>query len=422
MHSLLARLAAAVALSIVLLGLAGCGAQSRDVLAQAYIAPQSLNLRRELTQKNNTVAVLKHGERVYIIDVRRRFVKIRTDAGAEGWVDATELLSPEEMAQIRRERDRALALPSEGAATVYETLNIHLEPDRRSPAFAQIPEGGAVSVLGYRLSPKMTGPSPIPSFAVEKPQLAPRRQRHDKKGNNSRLPPKPRPPGPPANWEELSAERVEAGPAPSVQEKPAVQKSAPSKPVVLEDWTLVRTKENQCGWVLSRNLMMSIPDEVAQYAEGKRITSYFDLGAVTDEEKGEKHNWLWTTSSEPEPYDFDAWRVFLWNRRHHRYETSYRDRDLNGYFPVHVDAPDTNAFGRTFEIVTKDDDGHFRRRTYLFDGVRVHLASTEDYHPAAANEETKPAALDTSKLNKNKGPGWLSREWIQLKRRLAGGV
>ena len=107
----------------------------------------------------------------------------------------------------------------------------------------------------------------------------------------------------------------------------------PKKPVILEDWSLVRTKDNQIGWVLTRNLIMSIPDEVAQYAEGKRITSYFDLGAVHDELKGMKHNWLWTTSSAPLPYDFDAWRVFLWNRRRHRYETSYRQRDVEGYFP-----------------------------------------------------------------------------------------
>ncbi len=110
----------------------------------------------------------------------------------------------------------------------------------------------------------------------------------------------------------------------------------PAKPV-MEDWSLVRTESNQVGWVLSHNLMMSIPDEVAQYANGKHITSYFDLGAVNDEKRGQKHNWLWTTASELQNFDFDSWRVFLWNRRRHRYETSYRQRDLEGYFPVEVD-------------------------------------------------------------------------------------
>jgi hypothetical protein len=422
----LPRLAAVIAPSIALLVLGGCATQSSDVLGQAYVAPATLNLRHDLTQKNSTVAVLNHGDPVSIIDVRRRFVKIRTSKGAEGWVDSSELLSTDQMDQLRRERQQALALPSEGAATVYEALNIHLEPDRRSPAFARIPEGGSVAVLAHRLAPKTNAPL-APSLVVERP-ATPSHKPHKEKAskNNFRLPPPPPAPKPPANWEQLSAERVDGAESSAEavarkQKEAAAKKVAElSKPVINEDWSLVRTKDHQCGWVLSRNLMMSIPDEVAQYAEGKRISSYFDLGAVNDEEKGEKHNWLWTTSSEPESYDFDSWRVFLWNRRHHRYETSFRQRGLEGYFPVHVDPPDVNTFGRTFEIITKDDDGRFRRRAYFFDGTRVHLTATEDYHPAAQNEN-KPATLDASKLQpKTPRPGWLSREWNQLKRRFSG--
>lgn len=422
------RLAGVIAPTIALLVLTGCAAtQSSDVLGVAYVAPATLNLRHELSQKNNTVAVLNHGDRVSIIDVRRRFVKIRTDKGAKGWVDSTELLSTEQMDQLRRERREALALPSEGSATVYESLNIHIEPDRRAPAFAKIPEGGSVEILAHRLTPKNTTAPRAPTLVFERPQPVSHKPHKEKTAkNNFRLPPPPAPPSPPANWEELSAERVDGAPSSAELQAKKQQQitekkvAEAAKPVINEDWTLVRTKDRQCGWVLSRNLMVSIPDEVAQYAEGKRITSYFDLGSVTDEEKGEKHNWLWTTSSELEPYDFDAWRVFLWNRRHHRYETSFRQRDLEGYFPVHVDPPDANAFGRTFEIITKDDDGKFRRRSYLFDGTRVHLSGAEEYHPASQNENT-PAALDASKLQpKNTQPGWLSREWGALKHHLGG--
>jgi len=44
----------------------------------------------------------------------------------------------------------------------------------------------------------------------------------------------------------------------------------------------VRTKDGSVGWVLARNLYMSVPDDVAQYAEGKRITAYLALGDVRD--------------------------------------------------------------------------------------------------------------------------------------------
>jgi uncharacterized protein YgiM (DUF1202 family) len=427
MHEFRRRLIAAAVLAFPTLALTGCGTDSPQTLGQAYVAPATLNLRGQLTQKNSTVAVLKHGERVDVIDTRRRFVKVRTEKGATGWVDSLELLSAEDMAQLRKEREKALTLPSEGEATPYETLNIHLAASRKSPAFAQIREGAPVSVLAHKVAPKLSGPVK-PSLNFERPPAPVRRSRGPRPSSriSSRLPAPPPPPKPPPNWQELSAERIDGTESTAdlkeKRDEQAAEKKVEEakKPVVLEDWFLVRTKSNQVGWVLSRNLMMSIPDEVAQYAEGKHITSYFSLGDVNDEEKGLKRNWLWTTSSGALPYDFDGWRVFLWNKRRHRYETSYRQRDVEGYFPVHVDPPDATGAGRTFQLIMKDDDGALRRRAYFFDGVRVHLTGTENYSPAAKTN-SQPGGIDTAKLQKRASkPGWFARHWEALKRRLSG--
>lgn len=409
----------------LLLIAASCtGVHTSDELGEAYIAPTTLNLRRDLTQKNSIVAVLKHGEHVGIIDVRRRFVKVRTKAGQEGWVDSLQLLSTEQMDQIRKETEKALKLPSEGSATVFEALNIHLDPDRRSPAFALITEGTYVDVLARRLTPKESAPLRPPSLLKERPQPLTRKQRREKERaarGGIKLPPPPKPPKPPENWQELSTGRIDG--AESTADLRAKQKNKATelkKPAVLESWTLVRTKDKQCGWVLSRNLMMAIPDEVAQYAEGKHITSYFDLGTVNDEEKGAKHNWLWTTVSGKTSYDYDSWRVFLWNRHRHRYETSYRMRDVEGYFPVHVDPADPNVFGRTFHLITKDEDGKLRTRTYVFDTMRVHLINTEDYGSDAAGQK-KAKGIDVDQLEAKKPQeGWFAQKWQALKRRVSG--
>lgn len=404
--------------AIALTCLAACGRDAAEVIGHAYVAPEKLALRRDLMQKNGTVAVLNHGERVDIIDVRRRFVKVRTSKGRQGWIDSLQLLSQEQMDQIQQEDQRYLNLPSEGSAGVYEPLNIHIEPNRQSPAFTKIPEGGSVAVLAYKLEPKIAAPIRPPTFERPQPERHSRKQRLAKK---SILPPAPPPPKAPENWQELSTEKVDG--ADSIAELKAQhdQKAAEAKaaelkkPVVLEEWALVRTKDHQVGWVLARNLVMSIPDEVAQYAEGKRITSYFDLGAVQDEEKGLKHNWLWTTASEQEPFDFNGWRVFLWNHRRHRYETSYRQRDVEGYFPVHVDPADENTFERTFELITKDDDGKMRERKYSFDGVRVHLVATEDYRPGENSESARASGVDTNKLqSKVPRAGWFKRQWTRI--------
>ena len=401
----------------------GCGQQPEQGLAQAYVAPGSVNLRSQLNQKNATVAVLKHGDRLTIIDVRRRYVKVRTVKGAEGWLDSLDLLSFDDMRRIQRERQRYAALPAEGSATAYETLNIHLDPTRRSPAFTQIPEGGSVVILAHKISEKVTV-APRPTFALERPRPVSRKQRRSQLKVNPKGPPMPPAPKPPANWEEIpTGQDQESSSSATTQNtggKNAPSKSDGTKAHVLEDWTLVRTKANQFGWVLSRNLMMSIPDEVAQYAEGKHITSFFELGSINDEDKGLKHDWLWTTRAAGQPFDFDSWRVFLWNRHRHRYETSYRQHDLEGYFPVHVDAADASLIARTFQLITKDDDGKFRRRTYRFDGMRVHLAGTEDYHPGETTASNTTRGVDARNLeSKMAQDSWLKRRWTSLRQRFS---
>ncbi len=414
---------------LFLAGTIGCNKAPEETLAQAYIAPLSVNLRSQLNQKNTTATVLKHGDRVSLIDVRRRYVKVRTSKGAEGWIDSLDLLSPEDMQRITREREQARRLPPEGSATAYETLNIHLDPSRRSPAFAQVPEGGALIILGHRVSPKVA-PLPRPSLMLERSRAPARKQKNSRRAKAG-LPPPPLPPAPkpPVNWTSLwgaaqapaeSTEGPREGSPDKSKQSATAAANDPKKRVVLEDWTLVRTKDGAIGWVLARNLMMSIPDEVAQYAEGKHITSFFELGTVEDEEKGKKHSWLWTTSAAAEVPDFDSWRVFLWNRRRHRYETSYRQRDVEGYFPVHVDSPDPGGLGRAFYLITKDDDGKFRRRCYRFDGVRVHLAGTEDYRPGERGSSESARGLDTRNLaSKLPQAGWLKRKWSALMQRFS---
>lgn len=395
-----------------------------NTIGEGYVAPAQLNLRRELTGKSANVAVLKHGDHVSIIDVRRKFVKIRSVKGVEGWVDAAQLLSADQMAALRAETARNLQLPSQGTAGVYEPLNMHIQPNRQSPALARISEGESVAVLRHQLTSKNAPPPKLGQLLKERPQ--PTRRRKEKAAKTLRLPPPPPAPKAPENWQELSPERIPGAESTAEskarKEAEAAARKAEelSKPVVLEDWTLVRlkppgAKSPVTGWVLTRNLVMSIPDEVAQYAEGKRITSYFDLGTVKDEEMGVRHNWLWTTVTGQHPFDFDAWRVFLWNRRRHRYETSFRQRDVEGYYPVRVDPPGENSFGSTFHLVTKDADEKMRTRTYFFDGTRVHLTGTEDYRPG----QSVPSASAAGTENTGADKGWLNRQWQGLRKRFS---
>jgi hypothetical protein len=340
-----------------------------------------LNLRQELTPKSPVSATLKHGDKLAILEYRRRFVKVRSEQGAEGWTDTRQLLTPEQMAGLEHMAASVSQYPSFGAASVYEQLNMHFEPNRVSPSFWQIPESAKVDVIGHKLTPRV---QPAPAGLVIAPKPVPPKRKAKDKQTQAKLPPPPPAPKPPANWVALSVPKEEA-------EEPEAPKPEPKPagPVPSDDWSLVRTKDGKVGWVLTRMLNMAIPDEVAQYAEGHRITSYFPLGQVQDGDTV-KNNWLWTTVVKGlEPYEFDSFRVFVWSRKHHRYETAYIERNVVGHYPVEVT---TKGEAPSFSVVVETNDGGLVRKTYTFDSYRIRMVKREAYNPHQEAEAPKPVA------------------------------
>jgi SH3-like domain-containing protein len=329
--------------AVVLLPLVGCSPQpeQRTTMGEAFVGPVRLELYQDLGPRQPAVATVKHGERLAILGRRRVFVKVRTSEGIEGWTDGRLLFNQEQMDDLRWLAEQATRLPSQGEATVYGALNVHTEPNRQAPSFVQLKEGDRVELVAHRLAPRM-----------------------------------PYRPHAPA---------------------PKLPTTAP-----MDDWSLVRTADGKAGWVLFRMLVMAIPDEVAQYAEGHRITSYFSLGGVKDGDEV-KHNWVWTTIRKGwEPYEFDSFRVFVWSRRRHRYETAYIERNLKGFYPVEVQlveaTPGENATASpTFSLIIEDKDGLPYRRTYAFQGYRVRLLAKEQWNPPDLEQllrrprEKKPA-------------------------------
>src|SRR5262249_46236492 len=150
----------------------------------------------------------------------------------------------------------------------------------------QVKEGEKVDVLAHRVSPRnASGRVPLLPPAPKKPKQAPRKKKEVK----YQPPPLPPPPQPPPDWLELSKT-----PASSNEDQDAAKpEEEEPKPVPSEDWSLIRNAAGQSGWVLTRRLFMAIPDEVAQYAEGRRITAYRPLSEVRDGDHV-KHNWVWT--------------------------------------------------------------------------------------------------------------------------------
>ena len=109
-----------VSLVLALL-LAGCATPDRmPAIGEAYAGPANLNLRQDLAMKSPVVGAAKHGDRLDILQTRRRFMLIRTPSGLEGWVDGRQLLSTKHMTEMRRVTELASNLPPQAVASAFE--------------------------------------------------------------------------------------------------------------------------------------------------------------------------------------------------------------------------------------------------------------------------------------------------------------
>ncbi|MEO7145117.1 MAG: hypothetical protein ABI165_16590 [Bryobacteraceae bacterium] len=405
---------------LLFLFLAGCDSQSdrAPAIGVAYVGPETLNLRKDLAPKSPASGTVKHGDRLEILATRRRFIKVRTPRNIEGWTDGRLLMTPEQMDSLRHMAENAALLPSQGAAAAYEPLNMHTEPSRQAPSFHRISENAKVDVVAHRVAPRVQNQESAAAGTAKIKPPAPARKPKAKQTARIPRPPMPIAPHPPANWLALSrspAPETPAVPASAMPEPPktkaggAAGQSTPAAP--MDDWDLVRTRDGKAGWVLSRLLAMAIPDEVAQYAEGHRITSYFALSDVPDGGRT-RHNWLWTTITHSgQPYEFDSVRVFTWSLRRHRYETAYIEKNVKGYYPVETSmtpAANKKLFNEkvgvaspAFSVVTEADDGQVSRTLFAFSGNRVRVVSREPYRRVPEMLDLRvagsvPAAMETA--------------------------
>jgi SH3-like domain-containing protein len=287
----------------------------------AYVVAAQVNLRDRLSAVYNKAGVVKNGEQVEILEKSKRFVRVRSPRGEEGWMEARQLVGPEVAASFAKlEKDNQNA-PVQARGAARAELNMHDAPGREAQHLYRLDEGAKVEILRRA--------------TAEKPQakIAPSKQTPVKPGRE--------------------------------------KESQPASPV-REDWWLVRDAQRHTGWVLARMIDLDVPIEIAQYAEGQRIMAFFVLNHVTDiAEDGQSRQvpqYLTVLNSPRDgtPWDFDQLRVFTWNPKRHRYETAYRERNLYGVFPVTVGHEVFEKEGDlpVFTIRIKDENGNVSERKY----------------------------------------------------------
>lgn len=366
--------------TLVLALLAGCKHTASASGEIAYVsAPQAL-LRDKVSAVYTQVGTITNGERVEITAREKRFVKVKTGHGAEGWVELRYLVPAEIYDQFAELAKESRSAPAQGRAAARNDVNMHLTPSRGSAKLFQIKEGEPLEMIKRAIAPR----NPPPQAPKPKTLLLAEKNRA----------------------REQAPQIVKPTAAAATPPKPAGEDGAPPPPPdPLEDWWLVRTANQRAGWVLARMLDVDVPLDVAQYAEGKRIIAAYVLTTVLDPESGKPDHQaayylvLMNENHDGQPQDFSSMRIFTWNLRRHRYETAYREHDLNGYLPATVSREDFGKAGvePAFTIREKDDTGKLLKRKFRLEGVLVKRV----YAPGEEPQAKPPAAAASSKRKRH---------------------
>ena len=324
---------------ILVFSLSGCGRGRGKVQEIAYVSVPQIILRDRVSAVFTKTGVVKNGDRVQVLERERRFVRVRTASGTEGWIEQRALVPQSVYDGFQKLAQQQQNAPIEATGITRNDTNIHLEPGRETEHLYQLNQASKVSILKRATAEKSVPGAMATSASTRKNGAA----------------------------------------------KPAA---------LLEDWWLIRDPEGHVGWVLSRMVDLDVPMEIAQYAEGQRTVAFFVLNQVTDEDK--KVAQYLVLMSEPKdglPYDYDQVRVFTWNVKRHRYETAYRERNLSGVLPVTVSQENFGKEGSLpiFVLQVKDDDGNLIQRKYKMNTpiVRRVLAPGEEKETSAPRKKTR---------------------------------
>jgi SH3-like domain-containing protein len=303
-------------LSAMLILLPGCNGGRHRVLEVAYVAAPQVGLRDQVAAIYNRVGNVKNGERVQVLEHEKRFSRVRTASGLEGWIEQRYLVDQKTFDGLQKLTQDNKNDSVQAPGVLRNESNLHLTPGRDTEHLYQLASGAKVAILKRATAEKAIASAGARTSAAK------------------------------------GSAKVPAGPA-------------------LEDWWLVRDDQGRVGWVLARMVDVDVPLDIAQYAEGQRFVAFFALNEVADDDKGIRKNvtqylCLLTEPHDGQSYDYDQLRVFTWNARKHRYETAYREHGLNGVLPVTVtkESFDKEGMLPVFILRVKDDTGNVAERKY----------------------------------------------------------
>jgi len=317
-----------------------------------YVSVRTTYLHDRVAPVSNRVCEVVNGQPLEVLEHGKRFLRVKTDKNETGWIEERAVIDEKTydgFAQLSKQHKDD---PAAATATLRDDLAMHLLPGRETPRFYLLAANDKVQLLARASALK----NPAETLVVVLPPA-----RTSKPGDAGKAPPA-------ANPKTATPAKPASGVAPAKSNSGATPQNAagaePAAPPVMEDWWLARDREGRVGWLLASRLDVDGPDEIAQYAEDKRIVAAWVLTRVTDSESDTADHQVpeYLTVLDPLqaglPFDFDEVRVFTWSIKHHRYETGFRLHPIQGYLPVRVFTENTakgNFPAFSFQIAGNND-------------------------------------------------------------------
>jgi hypothetical protein len=295
------RLLIAVPLLLLVVVVAWLLRPKREVLGEAYISERSVTLFSSVAQVREPLAILHYGDRVDVIARRNDNVKVRTAAGASGWVDGRLLMEPGLWQRSAKLLAQVRTMPVQARGRTKVATNLRVEPGRTEPRLYQFGRGVPVEIVGRGVADWVqVTDEKEPS---NEPQETKKEDWYLVRGVATR------PPG------EAAARTAE--------QTTATEPGDQTIPIA--------------GWVIGRFVEFDLPDPVREGASSANIrpVAWFELNRVSDP-SGDKSQYLvaGVHGGEGQPCDFTTLRVYTWNTRKTRYETAFIENNLCGQMPV----------------------------------------------------------------------------------------
>lgn len=273
----------------------------RESQGEAFVSEKVAPVLSGIAQVRQQVGVLHYGERVEVLSKRNEYAKVRTPAGAVGWVEAHQLMEPALWQRSIKLIDQVRDMPVQARGRTKVSTNLRVLPGRTEPRLYQFTRNVPVEIVGRGVADWVQATDEKDSN--NEAQETKKEDWFLVRGIASR------PPGDSSARISVSTTTTEPG-----------------------DQTVPIA-----GWVIARFIELDLPDPVREGASSANIrpVAWFELNRVSDP-SGDKPQYLLAATRGPDgqPCDFTALRVYTWNAKRERYETAFIENNLCGQLPI----------------------------------------------------------------------------------------